>query len=137
MHSNSKKTDFLYYRSQNWSLIRISEEIGVSRSTLVQWNREFEFTLRVLRAVEEDDLHSKLLTARQEDLTRIVKRQTAIEKELSTRKLDDIPTEKLLRLASLTRVEVNQARAETKKIAGKEPFIPDGVPFWRKFLRPE
>ncbi|SRR6266581_5390197 len=137
MHSNTKKTDFLCYRSQNWSLIRISEEIGVSRSTLVQWNSEFEYTLRVLRAVEADDLQSKLVTARQEDLARIVQRQSAIEKELATRKLDDIPTEKLLRLASLTRVEVNQARAETKKLAGKEPYIPDGVPLWRKILHPQ
>src|SRR6266850_654498 len=117
MHPKSKKNQFLYYRSQNWSLIRISEKIGVCRSTLVQWNRECEHTLSVLRAVEQDELEGQILAAHRQDLDRLIQRQNAIEKELAHPALEEVSTEKLFRMASLVLDQVNLARVETKDLA--------------------
>ena len=135
MHPKSKKNQFLYYRSQNWSLIRISEKIGVCRSTLVQWNRECEHTLSVLRAVKQDELEGQILAAHRQDLDRLIQRQNAIEEELAHRGLEEVSTEKLFRMASLVRDQVNLARVETKDLASDERYIPDDVPFFQKVLR--
>src|SRR5580765_8256950 len=116
MHPQHKKDEFLYLRSQNWSLNRISEKIGVCRTTLIEWNRELTQALRVIRSLDLDELHEQLLTARRQDLDRLIERQNVIEKELSRGDLQDLPTEKLFRLASAIREEVNQTRVETNEL---------------------
>jgi hypothetical protein len=135
MHPKHKKDEFLYLRSQNWSLNRISKEIGVCRTTLVEWNREFGPALRVIRSIDLDELHEQILNARRQDLARLVEHQSAIEKELASRTLEDLPTEKLFRLAALVREEVNQARVETRDLAADEPYISDGLTFFERLVR--
>jgi hypothetical protein len=135
MHPKHKKDEFLYLRSQNWSLNRISKEIDVCRTTLIEWNREFDKALRVIRSLELDELDEHILNARQQDLARLAERQSVIEKELASRTLEDLPTEKLFRLASAIREEVNQSRVETRELAADEPYISDGLTFFERVTR--
>ena len=129
MHHESKKADFIVYRSHNWSLKRISTEIGVCLRTLVQWNRELDDAIHLTRHLNADDHFQNLVEARQKDLDLINLRQNAIDKELAARDLGDIPTDKLIRLAIISREEQLQARSDTSSLAQRHHFIPDLLAF--------
>src|SRR2546423_7743820 len=124
MHTTNTKAEFICYRSQGWSLARIAEHLHVSKPTLVEWNRQFGLAINALRAVELEALHEKFLTAHEQDLAQLVARQTAVERELAKRKLDDVPTEKLFHLAALLRQQLDKARAGAQIMQGRSQFLP-------------
>jgi len=109
MHSESKKADFITYRSLNWSIQRISEKIGVCPRTLADWNGQYKDAIANLRYLHADVHFQNLVEARQKDLQTLSRRQQVLDNELAQRDLSDIPTDKLMRLAILSREEFLEA----------------------------
>jgi hypothetical protein len=128
MHHESKKADFIVYRSRNWSLNRISNQIGVGLRTLVNWNRELDDAVHMTRHLHADVHFHNLVEARQKDLEQLTLRQDALDKELAGRDLCDVPTDKLIRLVILSREELLQARSDSVSLAKRVGFIPDLLP---------
>ena len=130
MHSESKKADFVTYRSMNWSIQRISEKIGVSPRTLADWNGQYKDAIANLRYLHADVHFQNLVETRQKDVQLLTTRQQALDSEIAQRDLGDIPTDKLIRLAMLSRGELLQACDHAKSLVKDESYIPDPVPWY-------
>ena len=108
MHSHDTQEEFVQLRAQDWTLSHIAAELGVSKRTLVDWNRECAKDIQSLRALELDLLKEKFLASRENDLARLARLQKDVEDELASRPLSDVVTEKLFRLAAELRQEIRQ-----------------------------
>jgi hypothetical protein len=108
MYDNDTKTQFIMLRSYGWSINRISQELQISRPTLIKWNEDYGCLIRSLRAAELEELHESILEKHQAEIARLSKQQKAIAKELAERNLSDISTEKLYSLDALLRAEIQK-----------------------------
>jgi transposase-like protein len=43
MHTPETRQKFVERRAQGWSLVRLASELGVARSTLIEWSRQLRF----------------------------------------------------------------------------------------------
>src|SRR5579862_3395256 len=130
MHSESKKADFITYRSLNWSIKRISEKIGVCARTLADWNGQYKDAIANLRYLHADVHFQNLVEARQKDVQLLATRQQALDNELAQRDLGDIPTDKLIRLAILSLEELLAACDHARSLVKDSSPIPDPVPWY-------
>jgi hypothetical protein len=112
MHSTDSRSQFLELRAKGWSLARIAAHINVSTRTLVDWNRQSQGELRVLRAVELEALQEKLLATHEQELTRLTQHLQRLEEEVAKRQLQPMETKDLYRLCSLVRAEIRKVRLE-------------------------
>jgi hypothetical protein len=119
MHSNDTKSQFMELRAKGWSLPRISAQIGVSKRTLVDWNRQHQLELQALRAGELEAIEERILASHEEELLRLATHQRAIEQELLTRRYTSLPTDKLFRLSSIVRDQILKLRQ--KPVSGESP----------------
>ena len=124
MHSNKTKEKFFKLRADGWSLARISDQIGVSKTTLVEWNHQFRDRLRSLQAVRLEALHERILADQESDLARLLSRQRALEKELDKRPLSEVPIEKVFHMVESLRRQVSQAREQFFALAHEGVRIP-------------
>jgi transposase len=124
MYSDKTKAKFIVLRSEGLSISRIAKQLNISRPTLIKWNEQYHFAIESNRAVELEALQDSILEKHREDLAHLAKQQKAIAKELSKRKLDDVPTEKLFRIDSLLREEIQKTRAAALLIQEESTYIP-------------
>src|SRR5580765_2845893 len=54
---------FIELRSQGWTYARLMAELNLSKPTLVNWSRKFQFQIQNLRAIELEALANKWLTS--------------------------------------------------------------------------
>jgi len=134
MYSDKTKAEFILLRSEGWSISRIANHLDISRPTLVKWNEQYHFAIKSFRAVELEALQHSILEKHQEDLAHLAKQQKAIVKELCKRKLDDVPTEKLFRIDSLLREEIQKTRAAALLIQEDSTYIPQPEHPMQKYL---
>lgn len=115
---------FLERRAQGWSYIRIAAELGVAKSTLVEWSRKFRFELNNQRALELDDLQNRILGSVQSRVGALSEKLSRIEQELAKRDLTQVPTASLYSLAAALR---RQIARETQAVSFVTPVkaIPD------------
>lgn len=103
MHTAETQKRFVELRSQGWSFLRIAAEIGVAKSTLVEWSRKFRFELNNLRALELDELHHRLLGTHEARLSTLAAQLASVEAELAKRDISQLPTSRLFALADSLR----------------------------------
>ena len=116
MHSPEVRQKFVERRAQGWSLVRISSELGVSRSTLIEWSRQLRFEIQNQLAIEMDDLLNRLLGPRQTRASGLAEKLARIEAELRKRDLATLSTQGLFALSRTLRLEIER---ET----GDLPFV--------------
>lgn len=95
MKDSSHKERFVELRAQGKSFATIAEEIGVSKPTLITWSRELGERVQNLRAINDEALIEKYRLTKEREIKTLSHQLEAVEKELATRSLADIPTEKL------------------------------------------
>src|SRR2546430_15588955 len=93
MHTTQTKTEFVKLRAQGWSFARISSQLRVSKPTLVSWNRQHLSQLHSPRAQELKALQEILIP--EEELFRCTIHLRAVEQELASRTLQQVPTDQL------------------------------------------
>ena len=71
MYDTDTKSQFLELRANGWSLARIAAHLKVAQRTLVDWNRQEHEQIRTLRAIELEALQEKILSTREQELTRL------------------------------------------------------------------
>jgi transposase-like protein len=89
---------FVKLRAQDKSLSTISKEIGVSRQTLANWQRDHEEEIANLRAMELDALVEEYWMTTQARIELIGEELRRVQAELDTRDLSDVPTAKLIEM---------------------------------------
>ena len=106
MHTHETKDQFIALRARGLSLARIASQLGVSKTTLVDWNAELQPQIRALRAVEFEALQEKILVSREKDLSRLAALQEKIDSELSGRSFQFITSYTLACMGALVRRQI-------------------------------
>ena len=92
------KHQFVELRAKGWSYSRIAKKLKVSKSTLSNWRSELEADIASLRAMELEALYERYWMLKEGRIRQIGGQVKAIIKELKTRNLSEVSTEKLLDL---------------------------------------
>jgi len=99
---------FIHLRASGLSYDKIAAQLNVSKPTLIQWSRKYQFDIQNLRAVETEALAEKCFAGRKERWELISRDLRRVEGELAKRDLVDVPTSQLLSLAAKLRAEVSR-----------------------------
>src|SRR5512142_2912252 len=99
MHTPETHQKFIERRAQGWSYVRIAAELGVAKSTLVEWSRKFRFEINNRRALELDDLQARILGSVESRVAGLSQKLASVEAELAKRDLASVPTSQLYGLA--------------------------------------
>ena len=108
MHTPETRQKFVERRAQGWSLVRLASELGVARSTLIEWSRQLRFEIQNQRAIELDDLRKRLLGTCQSRAAVLAEKLSRIEDELRKRDLATVPTRSLFDLSLALRRELDK-----------------------------
>jgi transposase len=106
MHDLDTQQRFVQLRVQGWSFDRIAAELKVSRQTLINWSRKFQFEIRNLQAIERESLQQTLLASQTARLQVLGDQLKQIEAELRQRPISDLSTVSLFNLAQRLRREI-------------------------------
>jgi transcriptional regulator with XRE-family HTH domain len=89
------KERFIMLRGQGLPLAKIAAEINVSKTTLINWERDFREEIDNLRAAELEALYDKYYLSVRKKVEFFGDVLNRIHDELETRDLSTIPTDKL------------------------------------------
>ena len=103
------KERFIELRAKGWSFDKIAKELGKAKQTLIDWSKELETEIANLKALELEALYEKHYLLKENRLRTFGAMISKIKKEIESRDLSDVPTDKLLDL--LLKYE-NQVRDE-------------------------
>ena len=103
MHDQKTQQQFIELRVQGRSYARIAEELQVSKRTLIEWSRKFQFEIQNQRAIELEALRERYLASREEQVRQLGERLREVEAELATRKVAELSTPRLFTLAGSLR----------------------------------
>jgi hypothetical protein len=99
---------FMERRSQGWTYVRIAAELGVAKSTLVEWSRKFRFEINNQRVIELDDLQNRVLGSVQSRVAGLSEKLARVEDELRKRDLAGVSTARLYTLADTLRRQIER-----------------------------
>jgi hypothetical protein len=125
MHTPEVRQKFIERRAQGWTLVRIASELGVAKSTLIEWSRQLRFELQNQCALELDDLQNRLLGPTQQRATALAERLALVESELRKRNLSDLSTPRLYALSASLRRQIEQTIGDIR-FASPIKDIPNG-----------
>jgi hypothetical protein len=108
VHSPETRQKFVERRAQGWSLVRIAAELGVARSTLIEWSRQLRFDIQNQLAIELDDLRDRLLGPRSARASGLAEKLAHVENELRKRDLATLSTQRLFSLSLALRREIER-----------------------------
>ena len=109
MHTPEIRQKFVERRAQGWSFVRIASELGVAKSTLIEWSRQLRFELQNQTVLEMDDLKNRLLGHRQARASILAEKLAGVEAEIRKRDLASISTQGLYALSTSLQRQIEHA----------------------------
>jgi hypothetical protein len=98
MESLEIKEKFIELRAQGYSFDKIAKELGKAKQTLVDWSRELQDEIANRKALELEALYEKFYLLKEHRLKNFGGTLSKLQKEIESRDLSDVPTDKLLDL---------------------------------------
>lgn len=98
MESTDIKEKFIELRAQGYSFDKIAKELGKAKQTLVDWSRELQEEIANRKALELEALYEKYYLLKEHRLKTFGATLSKLQKEIESRNLSDVPTDKLLDL---------------------------------------
>ncbi|WP_371018939.1 helix-turn-helix domain-containing protein [Pseudalkalibacillus sp. JSM 102089] len=95
MKNNKTKQTFIELRAAGYSFDHIAKQLGVAKSTLIDWSKEFQHEIANLKAIEMESLQEQYYVVKRARIEIIGDQTKKLKEELIKRDLGDIPTEKL------------------------------------------
>jgi hypothetical protein len=120
-----QKERFIELRAKEVPYEQISQEIGVSKPTLLKWGKELEMEINNRRAVELEYLQDKYCVSKKKRLEFYGEQLDRLYLELQQRDLSDIPTEKLFDMVMKT--VANLIQEETPIRFKEEGTLDDSI----------
>jgi transposase len=126
MKDQETQDRFVFMRSQGKTFDDISQQLGVSTGCLINWSRKYRFQIQNFRAIELENLRSKLISTSEARARALSEELQRVQQELKKRNLADIPTARLYSLEESLRRQVLQELGEmqftssTRDIPGDE-----------------
>ena len=96
MKQQEQRTEFIRLRAEGKSLRSIAAEIGVSKSTLSEWEKQLSAEVSRLRAENLEELYSTYGMAKEARIQRVGETLRRIDAALAEVDLSSLPPEKLL-----------------------------------------
>ncbi len=106
MKDQETQQRFIELRCQGWSFVRIAQELGVAKNTLISWSRKFQFEISNQRTIELEALQEQLVANRETRARALAEQLRKVEAELATRDLAQVSTSRLYSLARSLREQV-------------------------------
>ena len=98
MKENKVKEEFVKLRVEGLSFDKISKELKTNRVTLMTWEKEFSREISELKYLEFETLKEKYLMGKKARVENYGELLEKAKKELKTRDLKDISSDKLLNM---------------------------------------
>ncbi|MEI6040029.1 MAG: hypothetical protein WCP93_01620 [Candidatus Berkelbacteria bacterium] len=98
MQDLTKKQQFVELRAKGKSFAKISDELEVSKTTLIDWSKDLAEEITNLKQIELESIREQYKISREHRIKLYSEQLELIRGELSTRKLNDVPTGKLIDL---------------------------------------
>ena len=95
MKSAETRRQFIELRAQGLSFSKISETIGVSKQSLVDWAKVFSTLIANLKMIEQEELLEKYYALKSKRVELFGQRLNAVKDELDKRSLENVPTAEL------------------------------------------
>ena len=114
------KSEFIELRAKGWSYIRIANKLKVSKSTLSNWRAELENEIASLKAMELEALYEEYFLVKEGRIKLLGETLKAIQQELSTRKLKDVSTDKLIDLQIKVYEVLKEEYVEARPLSTRE-----------------
>ena len=111
---------FVEYRAKGWSLRKIERRLKVSKSALANWDRELEEEIASLKAMELEALYESYFLAKESRIKALGQQLRKIQRELKSRDLEDVSTEKLLALQLQYLDALQEEHVETRPLSQDE-----------------
>ena len=84
-------------RALGISFAKISEQLKISKPTLIQWGKDFELDIQNMRTIEQEALHEKYLITKEKRIEMLGESLDKVKQEIAKRDLSTIPTEKVVK----------------------------------------
>jgi transposase len=111
---------FIELRAQGLSYAHIAKRLNVAKGTLANWNRELEGQVAQARAIELEALQESFYMLKEGRIRLLGEQLQAIQEELKTRSLTDVPTEKLMDMLLKLHTELKAEFVETQPLSTAE-----------------
>jgi restriction endonuclease Mrr len=98
METTDQKERFMELRAKGWSFDKIAKETGKAKQTLIDWSKELQDEIANRKALELEALYESYYLLKENRLQTFGTMLTKIKKEVESRDLSDVPTDKLLEL---------------------------------------
>jgi hypothetical protein len=98
METTDQKERFIELRAKGWSFDKIAKETGKAKQTLIDWSKELQDEIANRKALELEALYESYYLLKENRLQTFGTMLTKIKKEVESRDLSDVPTDKLLEL---------------------------------------
>jgi len=135
MMDQEVKNKFIEFRARGLTYNKIAVKLGVSKTTLINWSKDYENEISNLKATELETLQEKYYMKKEKKITLFGEKLIALKKELDKRDLSEIPTEKLFDLMIKYSNYLNQEDVElvfTQKRSSEETVLIDSdVKEWK------
>ena len=95
--SNTKER-FIELRAQGYSFDRIAKELGKAKPTLIDWSKDLQEEIANRKALELEVIYEKFFLLKEARLQTLGEMIAKIKKEVESRSLSEVPTDKLLEL---------------------------------------
>jgi hypothetical protein len=99
---------FICLRAEGWSFARIADELKISKPTLINWSRKFQFEIQNHRAINIESLHEKWLSTREARVSALGEQLHKVQAELSKRDLTSLTTHQLFTLEEALRRQIKR-----------------------------
>ena len=93
-----QKSRFIHLRAKGNSYAKIAKELGVSTSTLTNWNQELQEVITQVKTLELEALQEEYFLLKEGRIRLLGEQLKAIQKEISGRNLSKVSTERLIEL---------------------------------------
>lgn len=92
------KERFIELRAKGWSFDKIAKELGKAKQTLIDWSKDLEEEISNCKALELEALYEKYYILKEHRIASFGKIVGELNKEIDSRDLSRVPTDKLLEL---------------------------------------
>ena len=106
MHDGQVQQRFVHLRSQGCSFARIASELNVSKQTLINFSRKFQFEIQNLRAIELEALQEQPVATREVRARALGEQLAKVQQELKKRDVPELCTSRLYSLADSLRQQI-------------------------------
>ncbi len=115
------KAKFIQLRARGYSLAKISKELGISKPTLINFDKELKERVSLTAKAEEEQLAYEYRISRIGRTRALIASLDKVWQELSSRELSTVSTESLVKqAATLTTILTHDEKEAQGVITGRE-----------------